>query len=171
MIVTANQSSAYDFGLFEEKGSAEPIREPQRNSNVIELPKEHLQANRRHRVRLGRILLPFFAFLVISGLVGTYINGEIQLYALTSQINAAQKSLQEQQDSTARLKLQSDCSLSMETVENYATQKLGMSPMRDDQVTTVELTSGDKSQVVQKTAGGSLGWLQHIWDTITGFLS
>lgn len=171
VIVTANQSSAYDFALFEEKNAAEPIREPQRKSNVIELPQERLQANRRHRVHLGRILLPFFAFLVISGLVGTYINGEVQLYTLTTQINAAQKSLQEQQDSNARLKIRSDCSLSMEAVENYATQKLGMKPMREDQVITVQLTSGDKSQVVQKTAGGNWGWLQNIWNTVTGFLS
>jgi cell division protein FtsL len=171
VIVTANQNTAYDFALFEEKSTAEPIRVPQKKSNVIELPKERLQANRKHKARLSRYLLPFFAFLVIAGLVGTYINGEIQLCSLTTQLNSAQKTLQEQQDCNARLKLRSDCSLSMEAVENYATQKLGMKPMEDDQVITVQLTSGDKSEVVQKTAEGSWAWLQNIWNTITSFLS
>jgi cell division protein FtsL len=171
VIVTANQSSAYDFALFEEKSTAEPIRVPQKKSNVIELPKERLQANRRHKAHLGRYLLPFFAILIIAGLVGTYINGEVQLYTLTTQINAAQKTLQEEQDSNARMKLRSDCSLSMEAVENYATEKLGMKPTQDDQVITVQLTSGDKSQVVQKTAEGGWAWLQNIWSTLTSFLS
>jgi cell division protein FtsL len=169
VIVVANQNIAYDFALFEEKNTAEPIRVPQKKSNVIELPKERLQANRK--ARLKKYLLPFFAFLVIAGLVGAYINGEVQLYTLTTQLNAAQKTLQEQQDCNARLKLRSDCSLSMEAVENYASQKLGMKPTQEDQVITMQLTNGDKSEVVQKTVEGSWAWLQNIWDTITSFLS
>ena len=167
----ANQSSAYDFGLFEEKSAAEPERRPKENTNVIELPKERLQENRRHRAGLGKLILPIFAFLVISGLVGTYVNGEVQLYGLTSDLNSAQKTLSEQQDSYARLKIKSDCALSMDAVETYATQQLGMKKTSADQVTNVALTTGDKSQVVMKTADGSWGWLQHSWETVKGFLS
>lgn len=167
----ANQSSAYDFGLFEPKSDAEPERRVQQTTNVIELPQERLQENRRHRTNLGKMVLPIFAFLIIAGLVGTYVNGEVQLYALTTEMNSVQNTLREQQDSYARLKIKSDCSLSMDAVETYATQQLGMKKTSPDQVTTVALTTGDKSQVVETTKDGSWGWLEHAWETVRGFLS
>ncbi len=114
----ANQSSAYDFALFEQKRSVDPEREPQRKSNVIELPKERLQENRKSKLRLGKIIPAFLAFLIIAGIIGTYVNGQLQLSELSNEMGQAQKTLQEQQNQYAQMKIKSDSSLSMEAVEN-----------------------------------------------------
>lgn len=167
-----NQSSAYDFALFEPNRSVGPEREPQRKSNVIELPKEQLQKNRKAKLRLGKIIPAFMAFLIIAGITGTYVNGQLQLSELSNQMGEAQKILHEQQNQYAQMKIKSDSSLSMEAVEKYSTQKLGMQRTTSDQVTTVQLTKGDKSQVVQKPAkSGGLDWLEHAWETVKSFLS
>lgn len=167
----SNQSSAYDFALFEPKGSAEPERRPQRKSNVIELPEERLRKNRASRPRLRRFLPSFLAVLVIAGITGTYVNGQLQLSALADEMGTARKTLQEQQNQYAQMKIKSDSSLSMDAVETYATQKLGMQQTAADQVTTVQLTKGDKSEVVQKPKSGSFAWLEQAWEKVKAFLS
>ena len=168
----ANQSSAYDFALFEPKRSTEPEQEPRRKSNVIELPKERLQKNRRPKAHFGKIITSFLAFLIIAGITGTYVNGQLQLSELSDEMGKAQKTLQEQQNQYSQMKIKSDSSLSMEAVETYAEQKLGMQRTTADQVTTVQLAKGDKSQVVAKSSNsGNWGWLERAWDTIRGFLS
>jgi cell division protein FtsL len=167
----SNQSSAYDFALFEPKDNAEPERLPQRKSNVIELPKERLRKNRASRPRLRKLIPSFLAFLLIAGITGTYIDGQLQLSELSNAMGAARKTLQEQQNQYTQMKLKSDSSLSMEVVESYATQKLGMQQTTADQVTTVQLTKGDKSEVVQKSPNGAWAWLEQAWEKVKGFLS
>lgn len=164
-----NQSSAYDFALFEPKRSAGTEQVPQRKSNVIELPKERLEENRRHRVHLGKIIPTFLAFLVISGIVGTYVNGQVQLSEISDEMGTAQKALQEQQNLYSQMKIKSASAFSMEAIETYATQKLGMKKTSSNQVTAVELSKGDKSQVVAKTSNSN--WLERVWEAIKGFLS
>lgn len=163
----SNQSSAYDFELFEPKRRGEQA--PQKKSNVIELPREKLEENRRPKVRLGKIIPAFLAFIVVSGIVGTYINGQVQLSELSDSLGTAKSSLQEQQNVYSQLKIKSDSTLSMEAVESYASQKLGMKKTSQSQVTAVELSKGDKSQVVTKDTGKN--WLEQAWEAIKGFLS
>ena len=167
----ANQSSAYDFALFEPKRSDGPEREPRKKSNVIELPKERLQENRKPKVRLGRLLPSFLAVLLIAGITGTYVNGQLQLSELSQEMGKAQKTMLEQQNQYAQMKIKSDSALSMEAIETYATQKLGMQRTTADQVTTVRLASGDKSQAVAKSDDGKWNWLEHAWEMVKGFLS
>lgn len=165
----SNQSSAYDFALFEPKGNAVPERVPQKKSNVIELPEKRL--HRSHAVRTRRLLPSFLAFLIIAGITGTYVNGQLQLSELANEMGTARKTLQEQQNQYAQMKIKSDSSLSMDAVETYATQKLGMQQTAADQVTTVQLTKGDKSEVVQKPSSGSFAWLEQAWEKVKAFLS
>lgn len=162
-----NQSSAYDFERFEPKRHVQEA--PQKKSNVIELPKERLEENRRPKIRLGKIIPAFLAFIVISGIVGTYINGQVQLSELADSLGTAQKTLQEQQNVYSQLKIKSDSTLSMEAVETYATTKLGMKKTSQSQVTPVELSKGDKTQVVTKDS--QKNWMEKVWDTIKGYLS
>ncbi|HEX3016681.1 MAG TPA: hypothetical protein VHP31_02360 [Caproicibacter sp.] len=163
----ANQSSAYDFELFEPKRREQQV--PQKKSNVIELPKERLEENRRPKLRLGKVIPAFLAFIVITGIMGTYINGQVQLSELCDSLGTAQKSLQEQQNVYSQLKIKSDSKLSMEAVESYASQKLGMKKTNASQVTSVQLSNGDKTQVVTKDAGKN--WLEQAWETIKSYLS
>ena len=163
----ANQSSAYDFALFEPKRSAE--REPRRQSNVIEIPKERLEQNRKPKLRPWKVVSMFLVFLAVSGILGMYIFGQAQLGELSTRMGEAEETLREERNQYAQLKIKSDTALSMEAVETYAAQKLGMKKTTEDQVTTVELSKGDKSEVVAKTENA--GWLERAWEKVKGFLS
>lgn len=163
----SNQSNAYDFELFQPKRQMEEA--PQKRSNVIELPKEKLEENRRPKTHLGKIIPAFLAFIVVSGIVGTYINGQVQLSALSDALGTAKQSFQGQQNAYSQLKIKSDSTLSMEVVESYASKKLGMKKTNQSQVTPVELSKGDKAQVVTKVSGKN--WLEQVWAAIRSYLS
>lgn len=163
----ANQSSAYNFELFEPNRKIE--QEPPRKPNVIELPKEQLEANRRTKIRPIRLVAIFAAFTIISGIVAAYVNGQVQLSELSEEMGTAQATLQEQQNLFTQLKIKSDSKLSMEAVENRASTSLGMQKTTRSQITTVELSKGDRSEVV----GGiqNKNWLERAWEAVKGFLS
>lgn len=163
----ANQSSAYDFALFEPKRS--PEAQPRKQSNVIEIPKERLEQNRKPKRKPWRIVSTFLVFLAVSGILGMYIYGQAQLGKLSTSMGTAEETLREQQNQYAQLKIKSDTTLSMDSVENYAAQKLGMRKTTRDQVTTVQLSKGDKSEVVAQASSPS--WLEQILDRVKGFLS
>lgn len=162
-----NQSSAYDFALFEPKRI--PEKEPERQSNVIRIPKEKLEENRRPKPNLWRFVPTFLAFLLISGMVGFYIYGQAQLSQLSESMSAAQKTLDEQENRYTQLKIRSDSVLSMEAVETYASDTLGMKKTTQDQVTSVSLSEGDKTEVVSESGGTS--WFERAWEKLMGFLS
>lgn len=163
----ANQSSAYDFELFEPKRREE--EKPQRKSNVIRIPKEKLEENRRPKMHPWRLVSTFLAFLTVSGMLGFYIYGQSQLSQLSESISSAQKVLAEQQNSYTQAEIRSDSVLSMQAVEDYATKTLGMRKTTQDQVIPVELSKGDKTQVLART--GKTSWMERAWEAIKRFLS
>lgn len=162
-----NQSSAYDFALFEPKRAGE--EEPRKQSNIIQIPKERLEENRRPKPNLWRYVPTFLAFLLISGMVGFYIYGQAQLSQLAESMSSAQKTLAEQENRYTQLKIRSDSSLSVEAVETYAAGTLGMKKTTQDQLTSVSLSQGDKAQVVAETGGTS--WLERALEAVKSFLS
>ncbi len=163
----ANQSSAYDFELFEPKCREEEM--PQRKSNVIRIPKEKLEENRRPKTHPWRFVSTFLAFLTVSGMLSFYIYGQSQLSQLSESISSAQKVLAEQQNNYTQAKIRSDSVLSMQAVEDYATKTLGMRKTTKDQVAPVELSKGDKTQVLAGT--GKTSWMERAWEVIKRFLS
>jgi len=166
-MASRNGNTAYDFAMFEPKRRAQEA--PAQKPNVIELPQERLEENRRPKHRLGRALPAAMAFVVIAGLVGSFIYGQVQMTELTESLSAATKTLSESQSDYTQLQMKSDSKLSLETVENYATQKLGMKKATQDQVTTVQLSKGDKAEIVQKD--GNSGLLGKLWGFLRQSLS
>ncbi|NLJ30026.1 MAG: hypothetical protein GX424_00205 [Clostridiales bacterium] len=161
-----SSNEAYDFSLFEPKRQQE---EPRKKDNVIKLPKERLEENRRSRLNPIRAVFGFFAMAVIVGVVSTIVYGQVQLTELTEQINQQTKTLTESQSVYTQLKMKSDSQMSLQAVENYAKSTLGMTKIEQSQVQPIELSKGDKTQVVQKGAGKN--WLSSVWDSIMQFLS
>jgi len=165
-LASRNGNEAYDFTLFEPKRQQEV---PQKKSNIIELPKEKLEENRRARNNPLKAVSGFLALAVMLGIVGTIVYGQVQLTELTDQLNSTTKILDENKSVYTQLKMKSDSQLSLETVENYATQKLGMKKIEQNQIEPVELSKGDKTQVVQNGAGQD--WLTSLWNKIVELLS
>ena len=161
-----NSSEAYDFALFEPKRRQAEL--PQKE-NIIEIPHEKLERNRRTKYRPAAIVSGFLAFAVISGIVGTFVYGQVQLTELTDSLNTATKTLSESQSLYTQMKMKSDSQLSLEKIEDYATQTLGMQKIDQDQITPIELAKGDKSEVLQKS--GCEGWFSRLLDTVRKLLS
>ena len=165
-MASQNSNEAYDFALFEPKRQQEV---PQKKSNIIELPKEKLEQNRRSKVNPVRAISGFLVLAVMLGIVGTIVYGQVQLTELTEQLNTATKTLNENQSVYTQMKMKSESKLSLQAVENYATDKLGMKKIEQSQVEPIELSKGDKTQVVQNEQNKS--WLTSLWNSIAQLLS
>jgi len=166
-MASRNSNEAYDFALFEPKRQQQQV--PQKKSNIIELPQEKLEQNRRTRTNPVKAASGFLALIVMLGIVGTMVYGQVQLTELTDQLNSSTKVLSENQSVYTQMKMKSDSQLSLETVENYATQKLGMKKIEQSQIEPVELSKGDKSQVVGSGTNQSV--ILSLWNSIQRLLS
>lgn len=158
-----DRSEAYDLSLFEPKRQELPAS-GQKN-NVIKLTQEQLDKSRRVKIQPLHALATFLSMAVVVGIVGSVVYGQAQLNELTDQINTAQAELSEAQSTYTQLKMKSDSRLSLDTVEEYAKDTLGMRRISREQVVCISLSSGDKGEVLQEDGSvlGSLwNWIQNL---------
>ena len=158
-----DRSEAYDLSLFEPKRQELPAS-GQKN-NVIKLTQEQLDKSRRVKIQPLHALATFLSMAVVVGVVGSVVYGQAQLNELTDQINTAQAGLSEAQSTYTQLKMKSDSRLSLDTVEEYAKDTLGMRRISQEQVVCISLSSGDKGEVLQEDGSvlGSLwNWIQNL---------
>ncbi|MCI1966731.1 MAG: hypothetical protein LKJ17_11475 [Oscillospiraceae bacterium] len=163
----ATGNAAYDFGMFEPKRREE--REPVRENNVIELPRERLEENRRPKHHLLKMLPTILSFLVIAGMSGAYIYGQVQLSELSDSLGIVADELSEDQSVYTQLKMNLEAQTSLEAVENYATNRLGMEKVSQKQIENVALSSGDKTQVLLPVT--DTGWFSRLVHSVSRFLS
>ena len=158
-----DRSEAYDLSLFEPKRQELPAS-GQKN-NVIKLTQEQLDKSRRVKIQPLHALATFLSMAVVVGIVGPVVYGQAQLNELRDQINTAQAELSEVQSTYTQLKMKSDSRLSLDTVEEYAKDTLGMRRISQEQVVCISLSSGDKGEVLQEDGSvlGSLwNWIQNL---------
>lgn len=156
----ARSYEAYDFSLFEaryDNTAPAPVREPKRQErpNVVELPQEELEKNRRpkrHPIRAMAAAIVFFGFVALGAAM---VHSQEQLAMLTEQINTATQTLQESQSLEVQLNMRAAQTMNSSQVEAYAAQ-LGMSKVSSGQITYVNVMQQDKGAVLQTTEGGSL---------------
>ena len=160
------RSEAYDLSLFEPRRQEQEL--PQKN-NIIELPSKKLEENRRHKLHPLRAFSTFCVMAVIVAIVGTMVYSQVQLTELTEELNVATKQLEESQSVYTQLKMKSDSQLSLETVENYAKDELGMKKISQSQVECISLSEGDKGQVLQQCSAEN--WFTDFWNCIQNLLS
>ena len=162
-----NGSEAYDFELFEPQRKPEQSRE--KKSNVIKIPREELEKNRRVKFSPMKMVVTVLAFAVVVGAAGAFIYGQIQLTELTNSLSSALKAENDQQNIYTQLKMKSDSKYSLEAVGSYAEQNLGMKKVDNSQIETVKLASGDKAEVMIKD--GNKTRFQNFLDSVKNLLS
>lgn len=162
-----NSGEAYDFDLFQPKRSLEqPNKEP---DNIIRIPKEELKKNRKVSLRPLKVAAMVTFLLLMLGIVGTMVYGQVRLTELTENINTASKQLNESQSLYTQLQMKLNAKLSLDTVENYAENTLGMRKIQSNQVEYITLAEGDKGHVEDKKQEPS--WLDSIYSYVQGLLS
>lgn len=170
---------AYDFSRFQERdGSAAPAAEPkiqeqpQRQSNVVELPEQpeqQRQAQPQHRRSPLKMAAAALCFGLIFLTALSAVHSEVQLTELAEEINMASKSLEEAKSREIQLSMQAAQKMTDAEVEEYAVQQLGMSKLSNAQVTYLHVAGQDQGKVVQDVAGGS--WLDQFLSTVRSWLA
>lgn len=158
--MAVQNNTAYDFSRFEPK-QREQAEEVQKN-NIIELPQEQIEKNARPRLHPVRLLSTLAMFAVILATVGSLVYGQVQLTELTDSINNTEKALAESESLYTQLQMKSDAMLSIDSVESYAEQNLGMRKTEKSQVEYISIAQGDEGTVLQSVGEESI--LDQIWN-------
>ncbi len=87
---------------------------------------------------------------------------------MTEEIDTAAQQLEESQSVYTQLQMKANANLSLATVENYAKENLG-EKNRPKSIGFVELSKGDKGEVVQDNSGNN--FFTNLWNSIKNFLS
>lgn len=169
----ANFSEAYDFALFEERGSAAPeiVEQPQRQprreqhrrtrENVVELPQEGTEKRQKPKRHPFRFLAASVCFAVIFATVVCVIQSQVMLTELTQQINTVTDDLQKAESVEIQLNMQAALRMNDAQIEKYATGELGLGKITGTQVTYINVARADHGQVLQDIDGGSV--LDKLW--------
>lgn len=165
-MATHTRGEAYDFELFEPKRKRKLQPHPKQ---VIRLPREELEKNRRPKHRAFKVISVCTFLVVMLGIVGTFVYGQVRLSELTNEINSTTTELSEQESLYTQLKMKSQAKLSLETVEEYAETQLGMRKLEQNQVEYISLSEGDKGEVLEEDS--SENWLTSAWNFIQQLLS
>ncbi|HCA71302.1 MAG TPA: hypothetical protein DEP27_01745 [Ruminococcaceae bacterium] len=168
-----HSGEAYDFDLFENhvEERAKETPESTQPDNVIEMPQEDV-AKKHKKARLHRHPLRVAAasvgLVVLVGIMGSFVYGQVQLSELAVEVSQADNSLGEQKSLYTQLQMKNDAKHSLSSVEKTATEQLGMTKVDSSQLETVEMNSSDKAQVLQKTGND---FLTRVWNRIYILLS
>ena len=100
-------------------------------------------------------------FSVILATVGSLVYGQVQLTELTDSINSTEQAISESESLYTQLQMKSDALLSIDSVEAYAEQNLGMRKAEKSQVEYITTAQGDEGTVLQSVGEQSL--LDQIW--------
>lgn len=154
-----NKNVAYDFALFEE--APQQVPQPKKN-NVIRIPQEQLERNRRRKIKPFAVVSLLVFTLISLAIVGTMIYSQVQLTELTAEINSKKNVLAEAESLYTQLEMKAEAKLSLKKVEEYAKEQLGMRKLESYQVEYVTLSEGDK--VVVNEGADNISW----WEAIFG---
>ena len=123
----------------------------------------------RSRARTFRVVVSCFLLVIALGATGSIIFNQVQLTELTEEIDTAAQQLEESQSVYTQLQMKANANLSLATVESYAKENLGMRKIDQSQLVFVELSKGDKGEVVQDNSGNN--FFTNLWNSIKNFLS
>ena len=129
------QETAYDLSLFEAKRAP---RERKAKESEIKVVKG--KGKGKKKSLLSRIVV-FGMFLI---LISTLIYSKVELTEVGENITSEQALLAELQGEATRLELELEGKTSFGTIEEYATEYLGLSKVSSAQIEYIDLSEGNK---------------------------
>ena len=162
----------YNFERFSPREVVAEVKEEpkaEKVTNIIELPGQLLRQSRRKRVKPLRAVATAVGVLMICGVLGTVIHGQVQLTELNEEILEATAQLSEEQSVELQLQYAADQNMSTAQLEEYASEQLGMQKINPGQITYIGLADGNTGTVVRDV--DSKPWFLEIWDSVVALLS
>lgn len=146
------QNARYNIELFEPampRGTSAALKIKQNNTRpnlkVLEKPRLTPAQLRAQTAAANRKTLKIMAVAAICLLfLGVVIYSTLQLDEINRDIASIDKSMRIAKSESVRLNMELDSIISMDKVESYAANTLGMSKVQDYQVVYVDLSSSDR---------------------------
>ena len=161
----ANRTEAVDMRKSNQYGSAAPKRKPQSapkhaapRPRVIKKTKAELRAEERLSAKRAAKALVFCALLF--SVVAFQIFSQVKVDELDRQIDSVNAEIEVVESENTRLNMEIDATISLDKVDSYAQNVLGMVKVENYQVSYIDLSGGDA--VTQ--SGGKVH--QSLWETI-----
>ncbi len=154
-------SAAYDFARFEAKTAQRPAPA----NNVIELPQKAV----RHRLKLSQVVKRVLCIGAVLAVAGTLIFNQLRVNELNVGLQKAQKQLGEAQSEYTQLRMAAQSMASLNAVEEYAKNVLGMQKIQPGQVEYIRINNTDKVEVADQ--GENKNIFEKIKDFLAGILS
>ncbi len=153
-----DRNIAYDFSLFEDKAAINTsTAEKKQNKiktrhkdNVVKMTDKQLYKSRRRKYTPLQIIGTVFACICIVSVVSVMISSQVKITELTEQISKANTELSEKQSEYTQLSVKAQSALSLQQVNSYATEVMGMVPTEDYQIQYIKTESGDHGEVLSK---------------------
>lgn len=127
-----NGNAAYDLSRFERK-------------KITRLPVK--KAEKKPKVKILPIVSTFLCVVIAVTVTAMMMLSRVELNELTTKISAANKQLNQLKNENGRLNLQAESKISLNAVEEYAINVLGMRKLQRYQIEYVNLTDSDKVEV------------------------
>ena len=162
-------NNAYDISFFDMDSTArdfsynrEPVRK--KKGKVVKIPHKKIEQIRRRKHNPLRLAVGFALSAIVVAVVAAIIYGQVQLTELNQSIANAQEKLENRQSEYTQMQMKVDSKYTTAIVEEYAQDKLGMYKAPNSQKEFVDLSSGDKAEVVSDAD-------KSIFDTIADAIS
>lgn len=151
----ATENTAYDLSLFETK-KVKKERSEEEIKVINPKAKKHSP------------ILTIAVFCLFIALVSTLIYSKVQLTEISDNISREQSELASLEGEATRLQLELEGKTSFGTIEEYATEYLGLSKVSSSQIEYIDLSDGNKVESLGEEGLASL--LAKLKTALTGFV-
>lgn len=175
-------AEAYDFAMFEPRGSAaraaqpaaEPAqkKKPARNPNLRVVPaKQADAAPPQAKVSGFKIASIILCCCFLFAFIGLFINNSVRSTELMNAINDMEVNINNAKSENVRLSSEIDSMFSIGKVEAYATDVLGMSKMENYQIRYVDLSADDQVLYAGENSAPGAGFVERVTEYFNGLFA
>lgn len=136
-----NSNTAYDFDLFQPQPQPKKKNQPQKPQLRVVEQREAIRSRNFTLQAVGCVIVFFI------GVVGILVS-QIALAEITKQLSDETTMLNRAQADYRTLETELESSVALSNIEGTVTRDLGMTKLRDDQVTYVNLTDSQVEEVI-----------------------
>ena len=155
--MSRNGNAAYDFDRFSPQ-------EQQNTAKVIPLPVEHREPQPQRQSPL-KFLKYLLICAVCVGMFGSLVYNELTLNELNTNIQKTTLMLERAQSEYVQLEMAAASRLTLEEIERYAVDVLGMQKLQNNQLQYIRMSDRDKIEVLTTQEPS---WWDHITEWVSG---
>ncbi len=144
-------NTAYRTQSQYQYGTAVPAAKPRRQAQPVSQPREVRKTKRQLQAETRRARAQAIKLMAVASvcffLIGFQIFSHVQVEELNHEIEAVNTSISVMESENTRLNMNQNANVSLDRVEDYAVNVLGMVKVENYQVNYVNLSEGDSVEL------------------------